>query len=180
MFEDVGYVAARLDVIADRAGFTKGAVYSNFGSKQELFATLLADRLADISTDVLAGSAAFTSVDDLVQYTARRLANDIITERAWHALVVEFTLQAARDAEVGETYRTERVNRRAILAAGIASRVSSFGGSDDPATYLVFATVLLATINGLSVELAADPDAMTEQDVVDSLAAVLAAAIPSR
>ena len=32
-----GYHATSLDAVADDAGFTKGAVYSNFSSKEDLF-----------------------------------------------------------------------------------------------------------------------------------------------
>ena len=40
VFSRDGYQQASLQAIADRAGFTKGAVYSNFTSKPELFATV--------------------------------------------------------------------------------------------------------------------------------------------
>ena len=40
-FSARGYSAATLDSIAIGAGFTKGAVYSNFGSKEDLFYALM-------------------------------------------------------------------------------------------------------------------------------------------
>ncbi|MGF2952208.1 TetR family transcriptional regulator, partial [Mycobacterium sp. THU-M116] len=36
-FARCGFAGASIDAIADAAGFTKGAVYSNFGSKDDLF-----------------------------------------------------------------------------------------------------------------------------------------------
>ncbi|MBF6171078.1 TetR/AcrR family transcriptional regulator [Nocardia blacklockiae] len=42
-FGRVGYTAARIDTIADRAGFTRGAVYAHFPSKRVLYLTVLAD-----------------------------------------------------------------------------------------------------------------------------------------
>jgi len=36
VFTEKGFAGASLDEIADAAGFTKGAIYSNFGSKEEL------------------------------------------------------------------------------------------------------------------------------------------------
>jgi AcrR family transcriptional regulator len=36
-FSSDGYHATSLDAVADEAGFTKGAVYSNFASKEDLF-----------------------------------------------------------------------------------------------------------------------------------------------
>src|SRR6478609_4257119 len=41
VFAERGFAAASLDQVAAAAGFTKGAVYSNFGSKDELFLALM-------------------------------------------------------------------------------------------------------------------------------------------
>src|SRR5438876_3817962 len=41
VFARRGYYAATLDEIAAEAGFTKGALYYNFASKEELFLALL-------------------------------------------------------------------------------------------------------------------------------------------
>lgn len=177
VFEDIGYVAARLDTIAERAGYTKGAVYSNFGSKQELFATLLGERLADTAADVLAQVDELITLDETVQHAARYLARNVLREQRWHALVVEFALQAGRDPEVGVVFREDRRKRRALLAATLAERAGAFGASSDPGHYTVFATILLATINGMAVECAADPEAVTEEQVAGSIAAVLHAAL---
>ena len=40
-FAEAGYHGARLDRIARAAGFSKGAVYSNFAGKAELFLAVL-------------------------------------------------------------------------------------------------------------------------------------------
>ncbi len=177
VFEEIGYVAARLDTIAERAGYTKGAVYSNFGSKQELFATLLSERLADTAADVLSQVDHITSLDETVLHTARYLARGVLRERRWHALVVEFALQAGRDPEVGAVFREHRRTRRTLLATTLAERAGAFGAPSDPEHYTVFATILLATVNGMAVECAADPDAVTEEQITGSIAAVLRAAL---
>ncbi|WP_083733359.1 TetR/AcrR family transcriptional regulator [Actinomadura sp. CNU-125] len=47
---------ARIEDIAHAAGFTKGAVYSNFGGKQELFGAVLGqgaqDELAAVTAEI--------------------------------------------------------------------------------------------------------------------------------
>lgn len=177
VFEEIGYVAARLDAIAERAGYTKGAVYSNFGSKQELFATLLSERLADTAADVLSQVGRITSLDETVLHTARYLARGVLREQRWHALVVEFALQAGRDPEVGAVFREHRRTRRTLLATTLAERAATFGAPSDPEHYTVLATILLATVNGMAVECAADPEAVTEEQVTESIAAVLRAAL---
>src|SRR4249920_1855864 len=45
VFARQGFHGATLDEVAATAGFTKGAVYSNFTSKDDLFLALLDDRI---------------------------------------------------------------------------------------------------------------------------------------
>ncbi len=45
VFARRGFVAASLDEVAEEAGLTKGAVYSNFDSKEDLFQAVIDDRL---------------------------------------------------------------------------------------------------------------------------------------
>src|SRR5262245_1932710 len=47
VFRQLGYTGASLDAIADVAGFSKGAVYSHFTSKADLFLSLLESRIAE-------------------------------------------------------------------------------------------------------------------------------------
>src|ERR1700756_5756827 len=46
-----GYHAATLDEVAEAAGFSKGAVYSNFASKEDLFLALLRQRGAQLVSE---------------------------------------------------------------------------------------------------------------------------------
>ena len=52
-FAEAGYHGARLDRIARAAGFSKGAVYSNFAGKAELFLTVL-DKDIEGSMEIIA------------------------------------------------------------------------------------------------------------------------------
>jgi TetR/AcrR family transcriptional regulator, transcriptional repressor of aconitase len=45
VFVDRGFAGSSVERIADAAGYTRGAFYSNFGSKEELFAELLQERV---------------------------------------------------------------------------------------------------------------------------------------
>src|SRR5207237_5785448 len=47
VFARRGLVAASLDEVAEEAGLTKGAVYSNFDSKEDLFQAVIDDRLTE-------------------------------------------------------------------------------------------------------------------------------------
>lgn len=67
---------ARLDEIADRAGLTTGAVYSLFGSKDELVAALVADHLrpeyAGLERAIPAGADLRDAVDAVARFLRRR------------------------------------------------------------------------------------------------------------
>src|SRR5262249_32675835 len=47
VFLDRGYGGATVDAIAEEAGFSKGGVYSQFGSKADMFMALLERRITE-------------------------------------------------------------------------------------------------------------------------------------
>jgi TetR/AcrR family acrAB operon transcriptional repressor len=49
VFSQFGYSAARLEDIAQAAEVTRGAIYHHFGSKEELYKTLVTERSAEIN-----------------------------------------------------------------------------------------------------------------------------------
>lgn len=62
VFAERGFSAASLDQVAAAAGFTKGAVYSSFGSKDELFLALMD---AEVARRVEEVEAALRTTTDL-------------------------------------------------------------------------------------------------------------------
>lgn len=105
-----GYLATSLDRVADEAGFSKGAVYSNFGNKDELCLAVL-DRIhAEQTTaiaDALAGPA---SLDERLQsFTA--WAERTIGDPAWTGLECEFATRARHVPRL----RTELAAREAAV-----------------------------------------------------------------
>jgi AcrR family transcriptional regulator len=94
VFLAAGYHGASVDAVAGEAGFTIGAVYSQFGGKAELFLALLEQRIQErieqIRSVVGAGPAA-----DLTA-VARQWAGVLRTDLDWTLLVIEFRVHAAR------------------------------------------------------------------------------------
>jgi AcrR family transcriptional regulator len=106
LFEERGFHGASLEDIADEAGYTKGAVYSNFASKDELFLAVLGEhieRRVRASVEVALEAADFASGTRAV---ARSAVAESEREPAWAPLVVEFWAHASRREEL----------RRAVLA----------------------------------------------------------------
>jgi len=173
VFNREGYGAASIQKIAAEAGFTKGAVYSNFDSKQELFGAIMRARFSETSLAVLEG---ITPTSDgwhaAVGQAATLLAQHIGTLGSLHALVIEFALQASRDPEAREVYLELRHAQRLELADGLRTRSASLGLAESIDFDQVAATIL-ALISGLTLESIIDPHLPTENIIRDALLGAL-------
>jgi AcrR family transcriptional regulator len=98
VFARNGYHGASLDEVAAAAGFTKGAVYSNFKSKEDLFLALLDHR---IETMTAAFSAELDAPAESGDDQLRRIQALIARGFDWDqgALHFEFMAYAARNPE---------------------------------------------------------------------------------
>ena len=107
VFSRGGYYAASLDEIAAEAGYSKGAVYSNFSNKEGLFLALIDRRFAKDAQDY-PGIADF--MKEGLQFEEFEedfdFREEIMKDPTWNILMVEFFLYAMREG-----------NNRAELAA---------------------------------------------------------------
>ncbi|XVV16328.1 TetR/AcrR family transcriptional regulator [Actinoplanes sp. CA-131856] len=160
-----GYGGTRLEAIAARAGYTKGAVYSNFGSKQELFAELLDEQVtALIATSVEQISTA--RADDV----ALRLARLSLDEERWHVLIAEFAVQATTDPGVAEVYLASRHRLVTALAELLRDNATHLGVTGDPWS---IAFLILSTTNVLGVHGVIEPGALPLERRVELFSALL-------
>jgi AcrR family transcriptional regulator len=102
VFRDRGYAGASLDAVAEAAGFTKGAVYSHFESKADLFLQLLEGRIEGRFRRQLelASSGAADAGRSLVEAVFAMSGADA----EWRLAVLEFRVMAARDPELNARY----------------------------------------------------------------------------
>lgn len=112
LFAERGYAGVSLEDIAQAAGFTKGAVYSHFGSKEQTFLAALraaAEELAGLGLEGPAekGAAESGSAPDGAQAESQRLAQ-----------AVTLTLEAML---FGQRTPDRREEVRAIVAELIAA-----------------------------------------------------------
>jgi AcrR family transcriptional regulator len=99
VFRAMGYSRASLDAIADRAGFSKGAVYSHFQGKADLFLSLLEDQIAERAADQRALEDAADVRRAFVEIFGRSRHDP-----AWRLALLEFRVVAARDPELNARY----------------------------------------------------------------------------
>jgi AcrR family transcriptional regulator len=157
VFLERGYYAATLEQIADEAGFSKGAVYSRFASKADMFLALLEDRIAERAAQNaelarrLAGSGDFTAIVDLAQRAERGAPG-------WRLLVTEFRVHAARDPELNRRYAA--LHERTVDGiAAILAAVSEEGADGLSFPPRQLAELMLALETGVALEQLANPAA---------------------
>ena len=103
VFSRHGYHEATLREIAAAAGVSKGAVYYNFSSKDELFLALLEVRMTERLREIRAVYGRDSTADASAR-AARDYVNNLKRNRDWIALFFEFVAHAARDEQFGAQF----------------------------------------------------------------------------
>lgn len=101
LFLDLGYAGTSLDRVADEAGYSKGAVYSNFDGKEELCLAVLDeihDSLVRSIAKIFSGEGDLeTQLDVFVAWAQNELADP-----RWAALELEFTAVGGQNPWVAQ------------------------------------------------------------------------------
>ncbi|MEU7517326.1 helix-turn-helix domain-containing protein [Streptomyces sp. NPDC042898] len=118
-FAEHGFHATTIEQICERAGYTRGAYYSNFASKEELFLALF-DEHSDRTVRRLADAIDALTAEE---YTLARLAEVASRiepdERDWYLVTTEFTLHAIRDRQAAWVLARHDERLRAEIARGL-------------------------------------------------------------
>ena len=120
-----GFHGASVEDICERAGFTRGAFYSNFAALDDLVVELygqharaLSERVKSLSTrDDLCPEQILAAVLDVWSKTPT-------SEDQWYLLQIEFTLYAIRNKNVGRSRARQQSKVRADLAS-LVERVAA-------------------------------------------------------
>lgn len=161
-FAERGYGGTSVAQVAARAGFTKGAVYSNFGGKPELFAAAMQAYSAGAVVGAFAGAlGAAASVSDRspARAMAHALAENVLLGERWPALLGEFRAVVAQEPALRGLYSALRVTQREQLVDALR-RAGELVPLRADLDLEVAATLLLTCVHGLSVERSTAPDAM--------------------
>ncbi|MCD0442509.1 TetR family transcriptional regulator [Glycomyces sp. A-F 0318] len=172
-FAERGYAESRLEDIAARAGFTKGAVYSNFKSKQELFGAVLADRSDAELGAVMERLTEVDGIEDAAAGAARLVAGEITGDTERGQLGLEFASRARRDEQVRAVLAPLRRSQRQIAAEAIAAVTERLGAAAaDPE---LVGLIVHCLTNGLAMEHAVDPEGVDGERIEAAIAATLTA-----
>jgi AcrR family transcriptional regulator len=162
IFGERGYDRASVEEIAERAGYSHGAVYSNFAGKDDLFLAVFEDYMAMRARE-LAETQADLPPDAPLEARARALGDQwmerFAADRESFLLHLEFLGRAGREPGMAERFGTRSASMREAIAAFIAHAQSEEGveAALSPAD---LAMVLRALGIGLGVEALVSPAAV--------------------
>ncbi|MCR2825998.1 TetR/AcrR family transcriptional regulator [Microbacterium sp. zg.Y909] len=166
VFAEVGLDGASVEKVCERAGFTRGAFYSNFASKGELFLALIARvaeaKIEEAETRVRGLDADSVSTDpaDLL----RRLVGLSVGPGIDPAFSSEIRAQALRDPQMAKAYLAWQDGMIARISQIVSRLVDAYGfrlrlPADEVARLFVQVaddTSVRAALQGLSEERAGE------------------------
>ena len=150
LFARGGYEGASVDLIAESAGYSKGAFYSNFESKEAIFLELLdahKRREIDALAQLLAQDIPASELVSLI----RNSEGNRVSDFDFGLLSAEFQLQACRDKTFAKTYaKLHRTHLNTM--AGLITRLFAKLDRTPPATPEDLADIIMALTTGLSLQ----------------------------
>ncbi|HEX3741633.1 MAG TPA: TetR/AcrR family transcriptional regulator [Terriglobales bacterium] len=150
LFARGGYEGASVDLIAESAGYSKGAFYSNFESKEAIFLELLdahKRREIDALAQLLARDVPASELVSLI----RNSESSRVSEFDFGLLSAEFQLQACRDKTFAKTYA--KLHRTHVdTMAGLITKLFAKLDRTPPSTPKDLADIIMALTTGLSLQ----------------------------
>jgi len=166
IFAEKGFGGATLEEIAESAGYSTGAMYANFGSKEQLFMEVVAahrsraaarriEQVTQILDEALAGGAdPFDALTGMFAHFADR-------DRELAPLQAEFWLYAVRNPAARKVIADSLSGQVAELEPVVARALQRFGAPPDAAPREV-TVILLALFQGLARRRRLDPGAVPD------------------
>ncbi|MFL5906905.1 MAG: TetR/AcrR family transcriptional regulator [Solirubrobacterales bacterium] len=152
-----GITEASVDDVAKNAGYTKGAFYSNFKSKEELFLVMLDERYAAELEGLEAHLPGEGEPADEVRDSAEEFIRFIRSDPEWPKLYFEFVVYAARNPEFREELATRNRAMRERIAEVIRNWAADFPGQP-PFSYEDLAMMLFCMADGFLIQQMIEPE----------------------
>jgi AcrR family transcriptional regulator len=163
IFARDGFEAAKLEEISAEAGYTRGAFYANFESKEDLFFALLEGQISSRINTVEQITRNLHNPQDKLR-AFREFFLTVCEDRRWSLLALEFKLFAVRHPEV--KVRLAAMNRRLVKPRiGILRDVMEGSSRKLPVSPAAIAMSLSAVANALGLEHMLDRTLMPETEL---------------
>lgn len=174
VFARCGYERATVDEIVREAGFSKGAFYVHFESKEDLFWAMLEEQIARQQDTFRETIDHDRSIAENVREILAAVFGQVEEEPLWSALFMEFGAHAGRNEKVRQRlasmYERWRESIVYILEAG-----RGMGRIRTDIDTQAIATIVVAAVEGSIVQSRLSPDTVRLKDLIDPLARTLSA-----
>ncbi|BCL84477.1 TetR family transcriptional regulator [Ktedonobacteria bacterium brp13] len=190
VFSRRGFEAASVDEIADEAGFSKGAVYSNFASKEELFLTLLDRHLwNELQSMMMQFTVPKEAAPDVEKITVDAKESEqreesphpqtfkeaLQKKRTENILTLEFFLYAMRHPEAQQQLAERYRGGRQEITKVLQTLLNEHGGQAGfPIEYMSWSLIALGL--GLALQAYLEPVALPD-DLYKTISAQLLKAL---
>jgi AcrR family transcriptional regulator len=178
VFARRGFQAARVEEIAQEAGYSHGAVYSNFEGKEGLFLAVFEQYMADRIQEVTNVSEFEGTFAERARAGADQWMRRFGEDRATFLLHLEFMVHAARNPRVSKPFG----KRMEALRSEIERRVSEQEAQIDatlPLSPAQLALIVRALGIGLAVEALNQPAEQVDAQLFGNFVALMASLLES-
>jgi AcrR family transcriptional regulator len=161
LFAKRGMERTSVEEISSDAGYTKGAFYANFKSKEELFLTMLDEHFAaeiERMDKALAGSG---DPAEEARHAAADFTQYIFADSEWPVLYFQLAAQASRDEEFRQELATRCRAMRAKMVE-VLRRWSANFPAEPPLPLEDLAAMIDIMASGFVLERTVDPDEIRE------------------
>lgn len=175
VFARSGYHGASVEEIASEAGFSTGALYSNFDGKEDLFLALMEREIDEHAREIAHAVGGRASVAERATGGSQRWMTMIEREPELLLLFMEFWAYGVRDARVRPKVAARFAQMRRLLTTLIADGARELDLQLElPAEHLAVAIDALA--DGIARQKLADPEAVPDELMGEVVALLLAGA----
>jgi AcrR family transcriptional regulator len=161
VFARRGLEQASVEEVASEAGYTKGAFYANFKSKEELFLAMLDERFAQRIAEIEALVDSELDIEEKARTAGADFMRHIYADPEWQRLFFEFTSYAARNPD----FREELLARHRTLRDHIAhahGKIAEAQGLEPPIPVEQISLITFALAHGIALEAMLEPDAVPD------------------
>jgi AcrR family transcriptional regulator len=166
VFFQRGFHGASLEAVAEEAALTKGAVYSRFESKADLFLAFQEDRnrenIRRFEQQFRELALGDRPVDPVIDYWRQKLLHD---PPEYTLLVIEFWVSACRDPDIHRRF-SDQHERIIVEAAQLLDEAAMRLGATLPMPALELVRLSTATAHGLALERLMNPGKI-DRDLIE-------------
>jgi TetR/AcrR family transcriptional regulator, acrAB operon repressor len=182
VFSQKGYAAARLEDVAEHAGVSRGAIYWHFGSKADLYNTLVSETLGRIQGVVdraVRRGGSYLDIQRRVMIYIITLLEEDETYRAIQELTL-FKTGLAPELEEGMRQKQQGMRQVEEEVAGYFRQGIELGEVRADLDPVMVSRSMLAYINGITLNWLLNPQAFSLRESAPALVDIFIRGIAAR